>query len=166
MSDSVFLFSLDVAEADAAAEGKRLADWLVRRGWATPLMTPGPRALETGALFNGRGGALTVHAEPRLNMQGADMEGPTCPYCGTQKDIDWWLEEYDDDDPYPVLQCEGCGKDVAYRDWVGTAHPIASNLTLELDDWDIQSDSPSAPPLLAEIREEMGGTWVFMWSHT
>ncbi|MCU1446054.1 MAG: hypothetical protein JWP54_1712 [Cryobacterium sp.] len=52
-----------------------------------------------------------------------------------------------------------------YADWPGTAHPIMSNLTLELDSWILAPDGPVPSPLLAEIRAEMGGRWVQMWTH-
>ncbi|WP_297370410.1 hypothetical protein [Cryobacterium sp.] len=40
-----------------------------------------------------------------------------------------------------------------------------SNLTLELDSWILAPDGPVPSPLLAEIRAEMGGRWVQMWTH-
>lgn len=162
-TDAEMLFSFDVAEEDAEREAQRLAEWLVASGWMLPSLAPGPRAFATGAVDEKQGGPVVIVAGPRLNMQGVDMEGPLCPYCETQVDFERLIADIDDE-PYPVVQCLGCGKDVAYADWIGTAHPIMSNLTIGLDRWMI-SDSPSSPPLLAEIREAMGGRWVHMWQH-
>jgi hypothetical protein len=64
-----------------------------------------------------------------------------------------------------VVRCEGCGRDVAYLDWPGTSHPIMSNLTLVLDSWMIPLDDTTPSSLVAEIREEMGGRWLQMWTH-
>jgi len=162
-NDAEMLFTFDVTEEDAEREAERLTEWLVSSGWMEPSLAPGPRAFATGAVDEKQGGPVVIVAGPRLNMQGVDMEGPLCPYCETQVDFERLIADIDDE-PYPVVQCEGCGKDVAYADWIGTAHPIMSNLTIGLDRWMI-GDSPTSPPLLAEIREAMGGRWVHMWQH-
>jgi len=159
------LFTLDVSLDNAASEAKRLTDWLVARGWVTASLAPGPRAFATGAVTENQGGSIDVIAGPRFNMQGPDMDAPLCPYCSAQVDFFALVDGVTDDNQYPVVRCESCGRDVAYVDWRGTAHPIMSNLTLELDSWMLNSDGPDASPLLTEIREEMGGRWVQMWFH-
>jgi hypothetical protein len=165
---SELLFTLDVSVADAPREARRLRDFLVARGWITPALEPGPRAFATGAVNEKQGGRAKILAGPVLNMQGVGMEGPLCPYCNHQMELEHLVDvssELSSENPYPIVACKHCGRDVAYADWIGTAHPIMSNLTLELDAWMVFQDDPASPPLLAEIREEMGGRWIHMWFH-
>ncbi|MCU1446055.1 hypothetical protein [Cryobacterium sp.] len=112
IQDSELLFSLDVAGADAPRQAQRLTDWLVANGWASDSFEPGPRAFATGAVTEQQGGRLRVIAGPTMNMQGVDMDGPLCPHCETQVDIMELAAEISDDDPYPVVRCEACGRDV------------------------------------------------------
>ena len=165
IDDPVLVFSVDVAMADAPREAQRLTEWLVASGWVTASLAPGPRAFATGIVTEKQGGSVEVIAEPTLNMEGADMESPLCPYCETQVDIFALTDEISDDTPYPVVRCDGCDRGVAYLDWPGTSHPIMSNLTLALDAWMIPSDDTTPSSLVSEIRAEMGGRWLQMWTH-
>jgi hypothetical protein len=165
IDDPVLVFCVDVTIADAPRQAQHLTDWLVSRGWVTASLDPGPRAFATGTVTVEQGGKVEIIAEPTLNMQGADIEAPLCPYCDTQVDQFALTDDISDDNPYPVVRCEGCGRDVAYLDWPGTSHPIMSNLTLALDSWMIPRDDTAASSLVAEIRAEMGGRWLQMWTH-
>ena len=157
---SELIFTLDVSVADAPGQARKLKDFLVERGWITVALEPGPRAWETGAVDANQGGRMKILAGPILNMQGVGMEGPLCPYCNHQMELEDLVDvasELSTENPYPIVRCKNCDREVAYADWIGTAHPIMSNLTVELDAWMVFQDDPKSPPLLAEIREEMGG---------
>ena len=161
--DAELFFSVDVTRDDAPQAARQLTDWLVASGWALPSLAPGPRAFETDAATLQSSQPIVVISEPTLNMQGVDMEEPLCPFCSTAVDFERLTDEISDENPYPVVSCESCGREVAYLDWIGTAHPIMSNLTLELEYWSV-SDNPPCP-LFAEIRAQFGGRWLHIQKH-
>jgi hypothetical protein len=117
-----------------------------------------------GVVNDHQGGHIDLIVGRHINEAGEAIEYPLCPYCNTEVDAIRLTDDIMEEDPYPVVQCEACGKDVAYADWVGTQYPIRSNLTLSLTSWFFPYE-PAEQPMVDEISAATGGRWRYSWSH-
>lgn len=175
------LIDLDATRTDAAARAEALRGWLTASGWIgqqypetywdshdAPEWELGPRALAKFPSFHrasiaitGNEGVWSVDANPLP---------PICPQCEEAFTFDEYygelLEPWATTGVEPVGICSNCGYTAPFGDWIVENTVLGGSLGLSIDFTSPDTaGSQLALVLLAELREAIGGRWVYTHMH-